>query len=664
MNKRLIGLALSLIMILTAGCSSIPMPGATMKPPSAPEAKNGELQDYKQVVADYLPAGAKLEDVNNTSVYPVDVDGDSAFEYLATYRLDESRVGAFLLKKSGSDYKIVWTDVGKGYGFDTVKIADVTGDGLNDILIGWTIGASAGNALDVLSWRNNTLQNIYRTSYHRIDVQDMEGYYGKDDVAEIALWTKDTGEAYDVQVMRWNERDKDFESAPDVYQAYYPGVVQKVKAASDARFYWYYLGIAQYRAGQYEDALDSVASGEKLPGGYPGDAEFSLLKADILRDTDKLEQASHIYDGLLSADKPADTASPVRITAMAYFGKGEICRIKGDYDTAEEYYKKAQSKSMEIEFRRAINRLPVYKTVDTVENYFKNLNSGNFNGEKFVEWARENNITLSYKDVKTNVNGIRRVVFVDYLSEDLMKAHEVFWWDRGTLKKQLAFSNEFSPEDVFTLAVQDCRIVRGSDNSTEAGVVVETSYLGKTAPSPYYGLLRLTDDHWKLVWRPPVYKWRNSHATVKISGSGLKELILKGDSARTNDGKNRIFNEKGGAPRRHFEDIWQRDGDSYKLTDYESIPSAYNTLVEFIYSLSTDDEAAAKDLVADTALIEKAKQLKLIQPDLSGRWMLKTADADAETEGPFTITGGPADGITFTFEQQGQKWLIKDIIKK
>jgi len=57
-------------------------------------------------------------------------------------------------------------------------------------------------------------------------VEDIGGYYGRDGIDEIAFWTRDTGDAFDVQVMRWNERDKNFESAPDVYKAYYPSVVQ------------------------------------------------------------------------------------------------------------------------------------------------------------------------------------------------------------------------------------------------------------------------------------------------------------------------------------------------------------------------------------------------------------------------------------------------------
>ena len=664
MRKKIICLVLALILMLLSGCSNIPMPGATMKPPSVPKEKRGEGPDYKKMASKYIPEGAKLEDVNNTSVYLVDVDGDLKPEYLVTYRLDESRVGALLLKKSGSGYNTVWTDVGKGYGFDTVKVADVTGDGLADILIGWTIGSSAGNALDVFSWRGGALQNIYRTSYHKIDVEDMDGYYGKDNVAEIAFWTKDTGEAYDVKVMRWNERDKDFESAPDVYQVYYPEVVKyyedKVKTMSNSRYYWYYLGIAQYRAGQYEDALDSVDSGIKLSGGYLGDAEFSLLRADILKDTYKLGKAYNIYDGLLHSGKPEDAHT----IAMAYFGKGEVFRIRGDYDMAEECYKKAQKKSMEVEFRRAINRLPVYKAVDIVENHVKNLKSGNFNGEKFVDWAKENGIILSCKDLKTNINGINRIVFVDYYSEGLMKAHEIFWWDRGTLKKQLIFSNEFSMESIFTSAVTGCRAAQGGDGLPEIGIIADTAYLGNKEPRPYYTLLKLEDDRWKTLWSPPMYKWRNNNGTLRFNGPGLDSLNLWGDSGRVSDNKNNIFDERNGGPRRHFVDKWQRTEDSYKLTEYETDPSAYNTLVEFVFNISQGDDDVAKKQVSDPALIKKAKICKLIQPKLNERWKLKLNGKDAERNGPLTIMDGPAKGVTFTFGQRGQDLLITDIIKR
>ncbi|MDI6601563.1 MAG: tetratricopeptide repeat protein [Thermoanaerobacteraceae bacterium] len=668
MNKRIISLVLFLIIIFSGGCSSIPTPGATMKPPSVSETAGIQDHDYKKEVMDYLPAGAKLEDVNNASIFPVDVDGDLNPEYLATYRLDESRVGAFLLKKSASTYKVIWTDVGKGYSFDTVKIADVTGDGLAEILIGWTIGSSAGNALDVLSWRNNTLQNIYRTAYHRMDVEDIDGYYGKDGIAEVALWIKDTEDAYNVQVLRWNERDKDFESAPDVYQAYYPRVVQyykdKVRTMPDVRVYWYYLGIAQYRAGQFNDAVDAVSSGLKVKSDYPNDMNFFLLKADILRDMGRLDEAAYLYDGLIPVDeKSPGPVSPKRMIAWAYFGKGEISRVRGNFDEALEYYKKAQEQSMEIEIRRAINRLPVYKTVQIVENYFKNQSTGRFNGEKFVEWARDNSTSLVYKDINLNINGISRIVFVDYMSEGLMKAHEIFWWDRGRLRYQLVFSNEFPTEAAFTSAIYDCRVAQGTDNSLEAGMIIETSHLGNSAPKPYYIVMRLTDDRWKLVWRPPVYKWRNSHGIITFNGPGLNSIILQGDSWRLNDGKGRIFNEESSGPHRHFTDTWERNGDSYKLVDARTIPSAYNTLVEFIYRLSTGREDATKTLVVDQDIIEKAKELNLIQPGLNERWSLELDGQEAETKGPLKILDGPAAGVTFIFEQSGENWLIKDIVK-
>lgn len=668
MHKRIISLALVSALIFIGGCSSLPTPGATMKPPSVGEESGKGVQGYMKEVMDYLPAGAKLEDVDGVSVFPVNVDSDQTPEYLATYRFDESTVGAFLLKRSGGSYKIVWTDVGKGYGFDTVKIADVTGDGLADILIGWTIGASAGNALDVFTWRSNSLQNIYRTSYHRMDVEDIDGDYGKDGIAEVALWTKDTGDAYSVEVMRWNERDKNFESAPDVYRAYYPRVVEyykdKVKTMPEMRAYWYYLGLAQYRAGQLNSALSSISSGLKIKSDYPDDTSFFLLKADVLRDMGRYEEASYIYEGLIPVDeKQPIPVSPPRMAAKAYFGMGEICRAQKNYDKALEYYKKAQKQSMEIETRRAINRLPVYKTVDIVENYFKKLYAGRFNGDKFVEWTGENNVDVAYKDVSANANGINRVVFVDYKSEGLMKAHEIFWWEEGKMKHQLFFSNEFPTEAAFTSAVYDSRVVKGPDGSTEMGLVIETSYIGNLTPRPYYILLRLVNDRWRLVWRPPLYQWRSSHGELAFDGQGIDRFTLQSDSWHTDDAKGRIFNESNDGPHRHFIDTWERDGDSYKLIDSRTAPSAYNTLVEFIYMLSTGNEKSARVLVTDEGLVEKAKELNLVQPALNGCWSLQLDSPEVEKKGPLRIVDGPAAGVTVAFEQRGDNWLIKSITK-
>jgi hypothetical protein len=48
-------------------------------------------------------------------------------------------------------------------------LADITGDGTKEYLFGRTIGASAGNELEIFKWKDNSLK-IADVPYHKIDL--------------------------------------------------------------------------------------------------------------------------------------------------------------------------------------------------------------------------------------------------------------------------------------------------------------------------------------------------------------------------------------------------------------------------------------------------------------------------------------------------------------
>ncbi|MCG0275671.1 MAG: hypothetical protein L5655_05815 [Thermosediminibacteraceae bacterium] len=67
--------------------------------------------------------------------------------------------------------------------------------------------------------------------------------------------------------------------------------------------------------------------------------------------------------------------------------------------------------------------------------------------------------------------------------------------------------------------------------------------------------------------------------------------------------------------------------------------------MNFIYAVSTGDESEASKWVTDKALIDRAKELKLVHNPLGQRWQIDFSDPSGERRGPIRIISGPAEGV-------------------
>src|SRR5690606_19657576 len=102
------------------------------------------------------PSGAKLlvphhpEGAKDISFH--DLNGDGENEAIIVYEetiQNQRELWAALLKEENGQWKIIWKTKGLGYEIDYIGFADITGDGKSEVLLGWTLGASAGNGLDI-----------------------------------------------------------------------------------------------------------------------------------------------------------------------------------------------------------------------------------------------------------------------------------------------------------------------------------------------------------------------------------------------------------------------------------------------------------------------------------------------------------------------------------
>nr|WP_183603649.1 WG repeat-containing protein [Paenibacillus phyllosphaerae] len=242
-----------------------------------------------QIVTRYLPQGAVIVTIDRPAPHPavisVDLNGDRAPEIAVVYKYDDS-LYLLVLRGTPSGWEAVLNEKGPGFGVTLLTSAPITGAGHNNLLVGWQLGA-VWSQLGVYEWRPNELVNVVQEplTYSYIEVLDLHGPSGPDGKAELAIWVHDTGEAYRVEVLRYDNGQ--FVPAHDLYRLYFLKVVayyeSMVRQHPDYTFYWYYLADAQFKAGLYPQALQTVRKAQQFTSPYPSKEELQQLEKAILK---------------------------------------------------------------------------------------------------------------------------------------------------------------------------------------------------------------------------------------------------------------------------------------------------------------------------------------------------------------------------------------------
>lgn len=344
--------------LLWSGCTLLPSPGEVIKAPQQVSEQDNQEQALIKQVQSLLPAGAKLVAPANPAgakaVQQGDLDGDGQEEVVATYSIG-TNPGQLMV--SVFKEKEIWNYEGTGYALDWFSISDVTGDKQPELLLGWTVGASAGNGLDIFTWQDNTLTRLTGTGYHKLEVEDMPGTEGTDGQAEIALWQRDTGDAYSIEVLRWQANQ--LVAAEDVYPYYFKRVVEyygaKVKEMPEAALYWYCLADAQVKSNAAADALQSIETGLALKADYPQSYKWQLVKGEALNKLGKYQEACEELQQVISSLEKSTTAyertylsQAYRAIARSYEGLQDHGQAKQAMEKAKQISEQMQTKSIEL----------------------------------------------------------------------------------------------------------------------------------------------------------------------------------------------------------------------------------------------------------------------------------------------------------------------------
>ena len=169
-------------------------------------------------------------------------------------------------------------------------------------------------------------------------------------------------------------------------------------------------------------------------------------------------------------------------------------------------------------------------------------------------------------------------------------------------------------------------------------------------------LYRLTDGAWRQVW--PTQQpsdWNYSLAQAEFSGDGIDTVMVRNSDWQLDDPRSKLFVQNHGSLHRWFDEVWQREGDRYALVERQVEPSPYNTLVEFIYALQTNGDAA--QWVVSPDIIGKAEQLGL--PTIE-YFMAGCQQPLCEQQGPLDLQHA-SQPVTVTFVQQNGQYLIDEL---
>lgn len=238
------------------------------------------MNEYVNVLLNFLPPTATILELsglpNNPAVLLADIDGDQKNELIGAYKYKDQNF-IVILKNIHNQWLPLIHIKGNGYGISSLMAVPITTNWVNTLIVGWQIG-SEWSKLDLLQWVDGEIIRLPTSNiaYSKLEVEDMPGLYGPDGQYELAIWVHDTGEAYKVDVYRFEENK--LVLANDVYPYYFKRVedyYERLLQSNDFSYYWYYLAEAQKKAGDLEQFMISINKALAFSEPYPS-LEFLL----------------------------------------------------------------------------------------------------------------------------------------------------------------------------------------------------------------------------------------------------------------------------------------------------------------------------------------------------------------------------------------------------
>ena len=271
------------VFFLLAGCNFFPEPASLIQAPKQIQASGSDEDHRYEKIKKHLPGNTSLsvpnEPVGMDSVIGADFNNDGVNEAVAFFKSKSTanQAGAIILQKKQNEWEPLTSIAGNGYEISWGSATDITEDGIPELLIGWKIGVTAGNVLDIYQWKDNQFIKLQQINFHELELISAQNSY------RLAVWKRTFEDVYQVDVLKWNKNS--FVSDKTLYPSYFTDVAgyyrQRTDAVPDAAYYWYYLAESLQKAEQYEAAMQAVNEGMKKNLTASWYEDFIKIKDEI-----------------------------------------------------------------------------------------------------------------------------------------------------------------------------------------------------------------------------------------------------------------------------------------------------------------------------------------------------------------------------------------------
>jgi len=165
-----------------------------------------DLYSLPQVSEEYLKLQAHINSVmglgadfspptggqNRQAVQVRDLDGDGINEVIAFFSApSDSALKIYIFEMVDGDYTVADIIEGVGTAFESVRYADIDGDGVMEIIVGWEMSAAL-KYMSIFSIKDYHSVLLDGTEYTGFTVYDLNGD-GRDDIVALSLPSHETG---------------------------------------------------------------------------------------------------------------------------------------------------------------------------------------------------------------------------------------------------------------------------------------------------------------------------------------------------------------------------------------------------------------------------------------------------------------------------------------
>lgn len=185
MNKYTFGLSsLLFLSLIASGCGTMKTPSDLLQAP-AQRNSDGNLTG---IVKSFLPANAHLtvpiHSESGSAIQLQDLDKDGQEELLAFYKTDKTdyEINTLLLSQQDGKWTKLANLTGVGSELNEVSFTDVTGDGAEELLLGYGGGKGLSKELAVYSLSGGKLAELLKQPYDQLVLGDLTGS-GHTDIA-------------------------------------------------------------------------------------------------------------------------------------------------------------------------------------------------------------------------------------------------------------------------------------------------------------------------------------------------------------------------------------------------------------------------------------------------------------------------------------------------